>query len=666
MKICPKCNNSWTEDFKCCPICGIDLIENQEHLNVSMGNANAISGGVHTTDNHTKTDSDNITNSNNETHTNSHNTTTTNNTTIIEAAKSASEKHHDNIISYRIICKKLYNNGLISREGKSQLRELQLLYNLADELVLPIHEEISIESKKRRKQISAIANNDIRQTKSIIEQNTVSALNGQLVKLEALMQEFDVGPLKQVYYQMSSMLEPVCYTNRYECSAHDEYWEQYWAYVAYLLQNRIKQASEALASLGRWNLDYPEQNEVILQIIGKLMQNESLEDIREARKILTSNYTSDLRLILEAIDELLEKNWSVEYISIQPTHSFYINTLFREFVETQKQLGINKLKSLKEEKRKLKEQEDIKRHIEEIAQNEAIMAQAKADAEAKRLAAAKQEAENISKARELANQQYEIEMAAKARREEENRRREEAEKKIKEEKKTRFINLFESNSYNIQKTCFDVGISKEEYDTWNKTDLVFKNKISYYIQKRDAIRSEKNKVKRNNILKKLIPFIIGSIVIIILILLINKCNDNRKNEEIRKEEQAKINEELRIVQEKERTQKEHNDTINAFDSKITLIKKSNDIEKKVSYIENAYNILKEINQIEKSAYFKGNSKLIEYKTKLTLIIDTIIKNDNHNLKTMFGSDSYSKEIRYNADQRECKLENLLTLINEII
>ena len=122
MKKCPECNNSWPEEHLYCPICGTDLVSERDGSGISMGNANAISGGVHSSDDHSKKDSDNVVNSNNETHTNSHNTT--NNTTIYEAEKSASEKLEENRLKYRLECKKYFHEGLISNDSTCFERHL--------------------------------------------------------------------------------------------------------------------------------------------------------------------------------------------------------------------------------------------------------------------------------------------------------------------------------------------------------------------------------------------------------------------------------------------------------------------------------------------------------------------------------------------------------------
>ena len=410
MKICPKCGKKWPDEFNACPACGCDLTNSPIYANLNMGNANAISGGVHSADDHSAHDSNNQTNSNNAS--NSYNTT--NHTIINQASKSEAEKIKENIHAYRLKCKELFVDGLLAEDGESQLHELQEALNLADELVLPIKEEIRIQTKKRKKQISQVGLTDIHQTKSIIEQNIAPALQRQLVKLEAWIQEYDDNALNFVYYQMSALLEPVRYTNRYEDSTKEEYWETFWAYIAYILQNREKQANEVLASLGRWHAYFPEQNDVVLQLTGKLMLNDNLDDIIQVRNALSVRYTPDLQLLLDAIDELLQMDWTKEYISIRPAHAFYINTLFANFVETQKAQGVQRLIEQREFAKKKREEEEKRIHEEELAQQAAAKAKAEADAEAARLAAEKQNAENLANAQELARKQREAQEAAEA------------------------------------------------------------------------------------------------------------------------------------------------------------------------------------------------------------------------------------------------------------
>ena len=580
MKTCPKCNKYWPEEHLCCPECGVDLVFEGENSNIRMGNANAISGGVHSSDDHSKADSDNVVNSNNETHTNSHNTT--NNTTIYEADKSASEKLEENRWKFRLECKALFQDGLISKDGERQLRELQAILNLADELVLPIKEEIRHASKKRKAQLSSIGMSDIRQTKSIIEQNTAPALQRQLVKLESWMQEYDDNTLKLMYYQMSSMLEPLRYTNRYEDGVKDEYWEVYWAYIAYLLQNREKQANETLASLGRWHAYYPEHNDTILLLAGRLMQNEPIEDIQQARYQLTVHFTSDLQLLLDAIDELLQMDWAKESIVIRPAHSFYVNTLFGFFVETQKVAGVQRLNERRE-------QEKIKREEEEQIRQAELERQNKIRTQKASVLNKFQEIGNI----EIACQEVGIEFhtfniwleedstfassynelvhcmeVRKYEEAERERKEQEFQQEIKQ-KKSQFKILFEQNKCDLLKTCSELGCSSTDYQEWRRMDAVFNDDINYIIRENQKVVDQQYRQKRVKIIKK-VSLIIGVLAILLVLILSAKTIIDNVNE-------TKAAEEARIEQEENQRREienQHQSLINTFNNILADIDKA--------------------------------------------------------------------------------------------
>lgn len=596
-----------------CPICQgeLDLVVESENSNINMGNANAISGGVHSSDDHSKKDSDNTVNSNNVTNTNSNNTT--NNTTIYEAEKSASEKLDENRLKYRLECKALFRDGLISNNGDRKLRELQVNLNLADELVLPIKEEIRQQSKTRKTQLSSIGLSDIRQTKSIIEQNTAPALQRQLGKLESWMQEYDDNALKFMYYQMSSMLEPVRYTNRYEDSVKDEYWEVYWVYIAYLLQNREKQANEALASLGRWHAYYPEQNDTILLLAGRLMHNEPIEDIQQVRNQLTAHFTPDLQLLLDAIDELLQMDWAKESVVIRPAHSFYVNTLFGPFVETQKAAGLQRL-------REWREQEKIKREEEERIRLAELERQNQIREKKTSVLQKFQEISSIEIACQKAGVEFhtfniwleedstfaasynEIVHLMEVRKYEEDERKRKAQviEAETKQKKSKFKILFEQNKCDLLKTCSELGISSADYQEWRRQDSVFNDEMNYIIRENQKVIDQQYRQKRAKIIKK-VSFIIGALAILLVLVLGAKTIIDNINE-------TKAAEEARIEQEENQKREignQHESLINTFNDLLADINKAKDsstpnVEEFNSALISLEKKLKEIQRFEAS------------------------------------------------------------------
>lgn len=575
-----------------CPICQgeLDLVVESENSNINMGNANAISGGVHSSDDHSKKDSDNVVNSHNVTNTNSNNTT--NNTTIYETQKSDSEKLKENERTYRLECKALFQDGFISNEGERKLRELQVHLNLADELVLPIKEEIRLLSKKRKTQLSSTGLSDIRQTKSIIEQNTAPALQRQLVKLESWMQEYDDNTLKFMYYQMSSMLEPVRYTNRYEDGVKDEYWEVFWVYIAYLLQNREKQANEAIASLGRWHAYYPEQNDTILLLIGRLMQDEPIEDIHQVRKQLTAHFTADLQLLLDAIDELLQMDWVKESILISPAHSFYITTLFGQFIETQKAAGVEHLKVKREEERKKREEEERIRLAELDLQNQIRNQKASVLQKFQEIGRLEMACQEVGVDFHTVNIWLEEDSTFASSYNElvhcmEITKYEEVEKKRKaqlieaetKQKKSKFKILFEQNKCDLLKTCSEVGISSADYQEWRRMDSVFNDEMNYIIRENQKVIHQQYRQKRAKIIKK-VSFIIGALATLLVLVLgaitiIDNINETKAAEEARIEQhESLINTFNNIMANIDKTKYSSTPNVEEFNSALTRLEET--------------------------------------------------------------------------------------------
>ena len=116
-KICPKCNKEWPDEFKACPLDGMPLISKPQQsagFSMNLGDANAISGGVNMSDNHSVSNNTvNTTTSNVDSH-----NVITNHITQVEREKTPEELKHDREVTYREECIKLYSNGIMTSEGK--------------------------------------------------------------------------------------------------------------------------------------------------------------------------------------------------------------------------------------------------------------------------------------------------------------------------------------------------------------------------------------------------------------------------------------------------------------------------------------------------------------------------------------------------------------------
>lgn len=545
MKKCPKCNIFFEEDeFEGCPNCGTDLLpfvpsesdvrpsskagdnivfdlgrplENslheptnitelgKEHLSdnhsASVGDNNTFTGGVH--DDHSKTSSDNITKTNSENQsnsnntTNSHNTTTTTtyNTTINEAQKSKSDLLEEDKLKYLLQCKKFYKNGFISKNDEEYLSSLQDQLGLADEIVIPIKQKIQQKSRTPSQKLSQTVIDSIKNTRTIIELNLSDAIWRQKKQLESWMQVYDDESLKSWYYQLSSILDPVHFTVFYEESDKDEYWNRYWAHVAFMLQNKEEQAYEASACLGILQANYPDQNELLLRLLGKLIQNESIESIKNEFNPGAIYCSKELLLLLETIDELLHKKWSRLWDIIpgtlqvrrsgepivRPVHSFYANTLFKSFVDTQIEVG----KKQREEEERISRAE--RERQEEIIRQKGYLLQKF------------QEVEDIKKTCEELGIPYltfqnwkEEDLTFNSNynaivRNIEDKRNEEAERiRIAKEKeaevarqKSHFKFLYEQNNCDLIKTCTETGVNSDSIRCWRESDRAFDDALSF-------------------------------------------------------------------------------------------------------------------------------------------------------------------------------------------
>ena len=106
MKICPKCNKEWPDEFKACPLDGTPLVSKPQQpagFSLNLGDANAISGGVNMSDNHSINNTSNV---------DSHNVIT-NNITQVEREKSPEEIKHERELAFREACLEVYSNGII-------------------------------------------------------------------------------------------------------------------------------------------------------------------------------------------------------------------------------------------------------------------------------------------------------------------------------------------------------------------------------------------------------------------------------------------------------------------------------------------------------------------------------------------------------------------------
>ena len=512
MKKCPTCDQMCPDDAIFCRQCGEKFPETEKGSSVGISEGNTSTECGHLEADHSDSnDRDNMdapnsyvnnsgddnvtyvskTNSDNVEKTNSDNKYNSDNTTINNywPQKSKGELLEEDLLRYRLKCNELYKNGLISKEAEEQLHGLQVRLNLADELVLPIKKEIQQKSQVPSTELSLGVIDGINNTKSIIEQNSSNAIRRHLRKLESWMHVYNDDSLRSWYYQLSSMLDPVQFTERFEKSAKDEYWHRYWAHIAYMLQNKEEQAYEASACLGLLQANHPEHDEVLLLLVGRLIQNEPIESIENEFNTGALFCSQELQLLCDTVNELLHKKWSQLWDvipgtfqvrwsgkpEVRPAHSFYANNLFKSFVNTQIEAG----KKQREEEERIsrgehQRQEEINRqkgYLLKAFEKVEDIDKACADLSIPYLTFKKWQEED-----DIFNSKYNAIV-----RHIEDKRNEEAEKiRIAQElearvrqQKTQFLSQYKKNDCDFIGTCSELGLGSDVVQTWRGSDKAF-------------------------------------------------------------------------------------------------------------------------------------------------------------------------------------------------
>ena len=302
MKYCPNCKFE-TDDsnFVVCPYCGTSLLmksADNNKPNINLGDGSAVNGSI----------------------------TSVVNNYIQE--KSAKEKHEENVKTFRQKCLELCVNGLLLKERKKELESLRVDLDLSEDEAFAILSDVKQISKKQRKELPLEGRLRVEKTIEVIHNNNKEKLYEELNSLRQWKQEYDVEELDQLYYQLFAILIPDQYIKELEKSTEDDYWQSYWAVVAYNLLHLSYKASGKLAHLKAWDNIYPPQNTLLVATASSLMQCDELTAKRIYKEI-HPGYSECLKPLANTLNELMNMNWERE--QIEQSNKFYFDSLFKEY-----------------------------------------------------------------------------------------------------------------------------------------------------------------------------------------------------------------------------------------------------------------------------------------------------------------------------------------------
>lgn len=354
MKICPKCNKEWPDEFMACPLDGTALITKPQRpagFSLNLGDANAISGGVNMSDNHSVSNNTvNTTTSNVDSH-----NVITNNITQVEREKTAEELKHEKELAFREECLKVYSNGIMTSEGKRKLDDLRYRLGLDENTANKILSEVTKRSERKSSSLSPVHQITYNNIKTAIIANRLDLVDRLMAQLKAMVQRYSAEEIQFTYYMLQAVLHPKECTEEYESHYEDKYWQTFWSSIAYRRLGNIEKSELLVADVGdKWTDTIPQENVFVLATVNALID----KDMDTAKSLFDniggehSPYLSNLATCLYTLiyGDMLSPE---ELKQMKKDSVFYTKNLFAE---------INEYHS---EKKRLEAEAEAKRVAEE-------------------------------------------------------------------------------------------------------------------------------------------------------------------------------------------------------------------------------------------------------------------------------------------------------------
>ena len=398
-KNCSKCNKEWPDEYMACPIDLTPLVSKPQQpagFSLNLGDANAISGGVNMSDNHSVSNNTvNTTTSNVDSH-----NVITNNITQVEREKTPEELKHEKELAFREECLKVYSNGIMTSEEKRKLDDLRYRLGIDENAANKILSEVAKRSERKSSTLSPVHQITYNNIKTAIMTNRLDLVNRLMAQMKAMVQRYSAEEIQFTYYMLQAVLYPKECTEEYESHYEDKYWQTFWSSIAYRRLGNIEKSELLVADVGdKWIDTIPQENVFVLASVNALID----KDVDTAKSLFDnisgehSPYLSNLTTCLYTLlyGDMLS---SEELKQMQKDSAFYASNLFAEikaFNSEKKQREEAETNRVAEEKKKQAEAEAKRRAAEKKLQEEAErLAEDKKkqeDAEAKRLVEEKTE-----------------------------------------------------------------------------------------------------------------------------------------------------------------------------------------------------------------------------------------------------------------------------------
>lgn len=322
-KKCPKCGQVWDEGFPFCPICGVPLVDDTpSRVNLNLGDANAVSGGVHVSESNSVVN--NVTN------------------TVVERSKNQEELFQERKAKLREICQNLISeNGVYTSDAIFKIESSRVELDIDSSTAIKIRDEVkAVKKLKSSTSLGMLDSIDFETIKNQLERNGQN-LEKQLKKLAAMARRTAVNEVKYYYNMLLAVLTPESCIDEYVNSPSDDYWQVYWAAFVYQRNGQGDLAYDARAALRDWP-DQPEYNEVLLKC-DELINDEEFEEAESLLKLCKDKLSDVLKNLY---DSMLAVCLDEEITSgLNDPREFFIDRLYKKHIKRAPLLDVQEASS---------------------------------------------------------------------------------------------------------------------------------------------------------------------------------------------------------------------------------------------------------------------------------------------------------------------------------
>ncbi len=406
---CPNCKEEFPGKF--CPECGTKLVEvpKQNDYGVNISDDATIMGSVNVTRNesHNSTSYDQRV---------INNSSVTNN--IVERAKSDAELRNERNIKFLELCKQAFSDGLLDEEEMIMLATERLRLGISEEEANRLIETARRASMSRMNTLSMRDSMTLKTIDRYIDGNNAAILKGQVSRLAALARNYKIDEVQYRYYMLMAALCPDELIREYEGNIADDYWQTYWAAIAYMKKNDSLNAEDAIVKLDVYT-EYPEDNSLLLSALSTYCVFGAADAAEFIGAILPDQCYPLLMPFIHALFLEIAPERAAEVGAQKETCQFYLDNIVN-LESPEKKAAARKAaeeeaarKAAEELTRKTAEIEAARKAAEELARkaNEEL-ARKTAEIEAARKAAEEAAARKAAEEAAAANRLYDVVMTS--------------------------------------------------------------------------------------------------------------------------------------------------------------------------------------------------------------------------------------------------------------